>query len=142
MFKKTKLCSGLLLAFGGSLAITSLPSLAQQQLQRVEITGSAIKRIEGEGPAPVDIFTRKDIARTGATSISELVKNIASLDINDQGELTGNSPTGSGSANLRARGLSERNLLILLNGRRLPGALGGVWLKYAFCASPVCVSSY
>jgi len=39
MFKKTKVCTGLMLAFGGTLAISSLPAMAQQQLERVEITG-------------------------------------------------------------------------------------------------------
>ena len=61
MFKKTKLCKGLMLAFGGSLALASLPSLAQQaaapaQLDRVEVTGSAIKRIEGEGLDPKAVW--------------------------------------------------------------------------------------
>ncbi|HEX2541857.1 MAG TPA: TonB-dependent receptor [Caldimonas sp.] len=120
MHRKTKVCTGLIVAFGGSLAIGSLPAHAQQSLERVEITGSAIKRVQAEGPAPVEIYTRRDIERTGATTITELVKNISSLDIDDQGELTGNSPSGSGTTNLQIRGLSERNLLILLNGRRLP----------------------
>lgn len=120
MFRTTKVCRGLMLAFGGTLALGAAPVQAQQTLQRVEITGSAIKRVQSEGPAPVDVYTRKDIERSGATTISELVKNIASLDIDDQGELTGNSPSGSGTTNLQIRGLSERNVLILLNGRRLP----------------------
>lgn len=97
----------------------ALPVWAQQT-QRIEITGSSIKRLDAEGPAPVEVYTRKDIARTGATSVAELVKSIAALDIDDQGELTANSPTGSGASNLQIRGLSERNLLVLLNGRRLP----------------------
>ncbi|WP_198156845.1 TonB-dependent receptor [Aquincola tertiaricarbonis] len=93
-----------------------------QPTQRVEITGSAIKRLDAEGPAPVDVFTRKDIARTGATTVSELVKSISALEIDDQGEMTQGSPSGSGASNLQMRGLSERNILILLNGRRLPVA--------------------
>lgn len=124
MFRRTKVCTGLMLAFGG-MTFAATPALAQQaqqpqNLQRVEITGSAIKRVQSEGPAPVEVYNRKDIERTGATTITELVKNIASLDIDDQGDLTGNSPSGSGTTNLQIRGLSERNLLILLNGRRLP----------------------
>lgn len=119
MFRTTKLCAGLMLAFGGSAVLLALPAAAQQA-QRVEITGSAIKRVNAEGPAPVEVYTRKEIERTGATTISELVKNIAALDIDDQGELTANSPSGSGTQQLQIRGLSERNLLVLLNGRRLP----------------------
>ena len=91
-----------------------------QQLERVEITGSAIKRTDAEGPAPVEIITRKEIAKTGATSINELVRSIPSIDVFDQGELTSNSPAGSGTAQLGLRGLGSTNLLVLLNGRRLP----------------------
>ncbi len=91
-----------------------------QETQRIEITGSSIKRTDAEGPVPVEIYTRKDIARSGATTVHELVKSIAAFDIDDQGELTANSPTGSGASQLQVRGLSERNVLVLLNGRRLP----------------------
>lgn len=121
MFKRTEVSTALAIAFGGVLAVVALPGVAQERkLERIEITGSAIKRVQVEGPTPVEIYTKKDIERSGATTISELVKNIASIDINDQGELTGNSPSGSGTSNLGIRGLSERNLLVLLNGRRLP----------------------
>ena len=40
MFKRTKVCSGLMLAFGGTLALNATPAFSQQQLERVEITGS------------------------------------------------------------------------------------------------------
>jgi iron complex outermembrane receptor protein len=91
-----------------------------QQLERVEITGSAIRRTQQEGPAPVEIITRKEIERTGATSLNELIKSISTIDIFDQGELASNSPSGSGTSNLAIRGLSSLNVLVLLNGRRLP----------------------
>lgn len=120
MFKRTKICSGLMLAFGGSLALGALPAQAQQQLERVEITGSAIKRVAQEGPAPVEIISRKDIAKTGATTVNELLRSISSMDIFDQGELASNSPAGSGTAQIGMRGFSVDNVLILLNGRRVP----------------------
>jgi iron complex outermembrane recepter protein len=111
-------------AFGG-LALLAQPAFAQQapetqKLDRVEITGSAIKRTNQEGAAPVEVITRREIQRTGATTVAELMKNIASMDIDDQGEQNGNSPSGSGASNVQMRGLSERNVLVLLNGRRLP----------------------
>jgi iron complex outermembrane recepter protein len=119
MFKPTQVGAAAAMAIG---AVTGLlpTHVAAQETQRIEITGSSIKRLNAEGPAPIEIYTRKDIQRTGATTLSELVKNIASIDIDDQGELTGNSPAGSGTANLQIRGLSSRNVLVLLNGRRLP----------------------
>jgi iron complex outermembrane recepter protein len=120
MFRRTKVCSGLMLAFGGTVGLTIPPAFAQQQLERVEITGSSIKRISSEGVAPVEVVTRKEIARTGATSINELLRSIPSIDIFDQGELASNSPAGSGTASVRLRGLTDSEVLVLLNGRRLP----------------------
>lgn len=117
MFKRSALSMAAMLAVG---SMTASPSWAQQQPQRVEVTGSAIKRISAEGPAPVEIITKKDIERTGATTVNELIRSIPSIDIFDQGELASNSPAGSGTANVGLRGLSQSETLILLNGRRLP----------------------
>lgn len=119
MFPKTKLCASLLVAFGGSLML-GIPAAQAQETQRVEITGSAIKRTSVEGPAPIEVVTRKDIEKTGATSLNELLRSIPSIDIFDQGELASNSPAGSGTASVALRGLSSSETLVLLNGRRMP----------------------
>jgi len=120
-FKKSQVASALVVAFG-SFAVFSGAALAQSgtTLERVEVTGSAIKRTTVEGPSPIEVVTRKEIARSGATSVNELLRNIPSVDIFDQGELSSNSPAGSGTASVRMRGLSESQVLVLLNGRRLP----------------------
>ena len=118
MFKKTAVAKALVLGFGLGAALGVVQ--AQEQLERVEITGSAIKRTNAEGPSPVEVVTRKQIERTGATSVNELLRSIPSIDIFDQGELASNSPAGSGTANVRLRGLSSSETLVLLNGRRLP----------------------
>jgi iron complex outermembrane recepter protein len=126
MFKLNPIARSLLAACGGaaSLAVFSGSALAQQQtaqqLERVEVTGSSIRRVQEEAAVPVTTITRQDIARTGATTINELLRSIPSVNIFDQGELASNSPSGSGSANVATRGLSSSNLLVLLNGRRLP----------------------
>lgn len=115
--------TGALMMSAGFLHQTALAQDAKaddEKVHRVVVTGSAIKRVDAETAAPVEIYTKKDIERTGATSVAELVRNLASIDINDQGELSASSPSGSGTTNIKMRGLSERNVLILLNGRRLP----------------------
>lgn len=89
-------------------------------VEKFLITGSSIKRVEGEGPVPVEIITRKTIERSGATSVNELIRSIPSIDIYDQSELDSGSSTGSGTASIRMRGLDENSVLVLLNGRRLP----------------------
>src|SRR5207253_10521419 len=40
---------------------------AQESVERVEITGSSIKRIEGETSLPVQVITRKELEQSGAT---------------------------------------------------------------------------
>ena len=76
MHKRTKVCTSLMLAFGGSLALGTLPVLAQQQLQKVEITGSSIKRIDAEQAVPVQVITREDIQKTGAITVEQLLQTV------------------------------------------------------------------
>ncbi len=104
----------------GARAQTVQEPQSPQQLERVEITGSAIRRVPQEGPAPVEIITRKDIERTGATTVNELLRSIPSVDFNDFGELLSNSPSASGTTRISMRGLGSSDVLVLLNGRRLP----------------------
>ncbi|MGZ5277967.1 MAG: hypothetical protein ACXWCU_18860, partial [Caldimonas sp.] len=47
-----------------------------QQLERVEITGSSIKRIDAETALPVQVITREQIAKTGATNVEQLLQTI------------------------------------------------------------------
>jgi iron complex outermembrane receptor protein len=93
---------------------------ATQPVEKVTVTGSAIKRAQSEGPTPLEIVTREEIQKTGASNVNELLRSLPVVDIFDQGELASNSPAGSGTANIRMRGLDETNVLVLLNGRRLP----------------------
>jgi iron complex outermembrane receptor protein len=79
MFKMTSASCGLMLAMGASLALPGLPASAQQQLERVEITGSAIRRIDAESALPVQVLRRDDIARSGATSVSDLLQRLPAI---------------------------------------------------------------
>ena len=40
-------------------------------LDKIEVTGTHIKRIDTEGPSPVTIITRDEIERSGVSSVSE-----------------------------------------------------------------------
>jgi iron complex outermembrane receptor protein len=133
MFKRTKVCSGVLSALGGTLMLSSLPVLAQQAPaadsappeQRVEITGSSIKRIATESALPVQTYTAEDIAKTGATSVTDLIQNIPAM----QGFLTASQSInggGGGATNASLHALGAQYTLVLLNGRRMaPYNTGG-----------------
>lgn len=121
--KGLRACSvatGMAAMVGLATAQTESVGSVPQSLERVEITGSAIRRAPQQGPVPVEIISRKDIERTGATTLNELLRSIPSVDFNDFGELLSNSPSASGTTRISMRGLSSNDLLVLINGRRLP----------------------
>jgi len=124
IFRRNKLAAAVSCLLGIAGFVTAFAAPAQTPAPppdiRIDVTGSNIKRVEGESALPVEIVTREDIKRTGATTINELLRYIPSVDLFSQGEFTSNSPAGSGTTNIKLRGLAETNVLVLLNGRRLP----------------------
>ena len=120
----------------GSLALGSitlaLPQqvLAQQaaadtavRLERVEITGSAVRRIDAETALPVQVLRRADIERSGATSVVDLLQRLPAI----QGATTESANVGGatfGFAGVSIHNIGETRTLVLLNGRRLV-AFGG-----------------
>ncbi len=131
--RMTKLSLALAQVLGAGVAMTVAiaPASAQQTAQRIEkieVTGSNIKRIEGETALPVTVISREDIQRSGAQTAADLLTTISSNSGGgyNLGQAVGDSGTpGLSAASLR--GLGSTNTLILLNGRRLS--------NYAFNAS-------
>ena len=66
--------------FAGSLAMGMHAATAQeageQPMQRVEITGSSIKRIAAEASLPVQSFSEKDIKKTGVTTVTDFIPGV------------------------------------------------------------------
>jgi iron complex outermembrane receptor protein len=119
MLKKTRLSSGIALAFGGLALSLGMPAVAQDN-QRIEITGSATKRIEAESTLPVTIITREDIARSGAATAAELIDRIASNNGGGYNQVLAIGDSARpGFAGASLRGLGSNTTLVLLNGRRL-----------------------
>ena len=119
--KRTKVCTGLMLAFGGGLGMGGMPVFAQQQqLDKVEITGSSIKRIDAEGVVPVQIVTREEISRSGVTSTEQLLASIsAASSSGGTANATGAGSSTYGASTISLHGLGEERTLVLVNGRRL-----------------------
>lgn len=122
------------LALAGFASCVAAQQTSDVSLQRVEITGSSIKRIAAEGSLPVQIITRQDLKSQGITTAEQL---ISTLSVNGNGldNLASNADVvagaqrgnnGASAANLRGQGASST--LVLLNGRRVAahGLNGGV----------------
>ena len=122
MLKRTTLAKSLLLAFGGTTALYGGAVMAQQaapqELQRVTVTGSNIKRTDTETASPVQVLTRDDIEKTGKQSIQEVLRSITA---DGQGSISTSFSNGfaSGSAAVSLRGLGVNSTLVLVNGRRM-----------------------
>ena len=139
MFRKTVLSKSLLLAFSGTAALSWGVASAQDapaQLERVEITGSAIKRVASETALPIQVITKKDIERSGATNTNDLLQRLPAMqNSTNEGSAVGGETFGFGGVSIH--NIGETRTLVLLNGHRIAkfggqavtGALNGIDLN-------------
>jgi iron complex outermembrane receptor protein len=127
MIKRTVLSASMKTMFAAVAVAAAFPAFSQQvtdqPMQRVEITGSSIKRIQAEGATPLSIIKAEDLARQGVTTAQEALTRVASNQTSmGSGNVVGGNtrglPTG-GQACADLRGLGCDKTLVLLNGRRL-----------------------
>ena len=119
------------------LALLSLTAHAGQavgqtdavKLERVEITGSTIKRVQDEGALPVQVIRASDFVKLGVTTAEQLLQQLSgngngidNLATNQGGDFlvsTAGKPHNNGASSASLRGLGSQYTLVLLNGRRL-----------------------
>ena len=122
--KRKTLSSALVQALGAGVALTVVTTAAHaqqaQRVEKIEVTGSNIKRVDQETVAPIEIITRDQIERTGQATVAEVLRNIPSNTGGSFGESFANS-FASGAAGISLRGLGQKTTLVLLNGRRTTG---------------------
>lgn len=105
-------------ALAGTVAAQQQPASPTQNLERVEVTGSRIKRVDAETASPVQVITRDQIDRSGAKSISELLTSVPASNTGSFNENAVASFT-PGAAGVSLRGLGSQATLVLINGRRV-----------------------
>ncbi len=123
MLDKTALVKGLVLAFGGSAAMWTSASLAQDapanapEAQRVIVTGSNVRRTDTETPSPVQVITAEDMKQSGYTSVQDVLHG---LTANGQGSLSQgfSGAFASGASGVSLRGLTVGATLVLIDGHR------------------------
>ena len=112
------------------------PAAPAVKAEKIEVTGSSIKRIEGENALPVQVISREDIDKSGVTTAAELLQKITANvgGLTDGASITDQAGAQRGFNGANLRGLGVSSTLILLNGRRLanfasPGDNSGVDLN-------------
>jgi len=113
------LCTG---AAGGMLPAAS--ALAQQaapaqKIEKIEVTGSNIKRVDAEGSAPIQVISREEIENSGKQTVTELLRTLPTNAGGGLNDITGANSFSSGASTVSLRGLGSAATLVLLNGRRI-----------------------
>jgi iron complex outermembrane receptor protein len=114
--KMTRLGAAMAHCLGAALVATA--AHGQATTERIEVTGTNIKRVDSETPSPVVTITREQIQRSGQRDIAELLRNIPAVSAGSQLDNAANS-FSSGAQTVSLRGLGSAGTLVLVNGRRM-----------------------
>ena len=133
-FSEKPLAGLMRLLCAGALGTTCTIGVAYAQqpapaakVEKIDVTGSSIKRIEGESALPVTVITRQEIEKSGATNPMELLQIISSNNSFGNvslGNVIGSSTFSAQTASLR--GLGGGRTLVLVDGKRFSGFAGEV----------------
>ena len=109
-------------AIAAAVAVAfAAPAFAQDAapLQRVEITGSSIKRVNNENPGALQVLSRSDIERTGATTALDVLRSASAIDTDLNSATASSGSFSPGSSAVMLRNLGKVATLVLVNGRRI-----------------------
>lgn len=96
-----------------------------EQVERIQVTGSKIKRIGDLSPTPVTVITGDAMVNAGITNAAELLSEMPSATVGLSPETTNDNVFANGLSNTDLRGLGAERTLVLVNGRRfIAGAPG------------------
>lgn len=87
-------------------------------LARVTVTGSNIRRSDGETPSPVQKLTAADIERSGYSTLGEVLQHISANNMGSLGQATPGA-FGAGGSGISLRGLTVGATLVLIDGHRM-----------------------
>ncbi|WP_457418323.1 TonB-dependent receptor domain-containing protein [Roseateles sp. P5_E7] len=98
------------------LATFAIPTFAQQALERVEITGSRLKKLDLEAASPTVTITAAELQANQDVTLETFLNTLP--QVNPAGTTSSNNPGNGGQANIDLRGLGSNRNLVLIDGRR------------------------
>lgn len=133
MFHNSLLAKSVRFALIGGATAAALSTTAvyaaddgAKKVERIEVTGSRIKRVDMEGTSPIVTIGEEAIQITGASNVANFINELPSVGIPGSSATNSNfSTTATGLNTVDLRGLGTDRTLILVNGRRhIPGLAG------------------
>ena len=103
-------------------ALFSAPAYSQdesaedQKVEKISVTGSFIKKIDVQGIAPLESISNEEFTKRGAVEIGDVFRETPAFE-----------SVYSDGGHVRFRGQHAGNVLILLNGLRMPKLDGGYY---------------
>ncbi|MEW6996659.1 TonB-dependent receptor [Colwelliaceae bacterium BS250] len=131
MYSNNKLAKAVRLALvfsataGVSVNAFAADEVVEEEVERIEVTGSKIKRTDLEGASPVTVITAADMKIEGNFTVADALRGSTFNSFGSFSERSGSSAQSQATVNLRGAG--SRRTLVLLDGKRMPGSptLGG-----------------
>lgn len=128
MHKRTLISAAAAAALGliASSAFAQAQGNSQQQLERVEVTGSRILSLNAESAAPIQVLSAADIAASGVANLQELLLKSPVFGTPQLSRNNSNFSTSSaGVSTVDLRNLGYNRTLVLVNGRRYVSGVPG-----------------
>jgi len=127
MLKKNLLSKAIKISLltSSSLGILATAPIAMaadsaDEVERIEVTGSRIKRTDLEGASPVTVITTEDMKIEGNFTVADALRNSTFNSFGSFSERSGSSAQSQATINLRGAGAART--LVLLDGKRFPGS--------------------
>ncbi len=112
--------AGMSLAIAGAQTTPAATSETKEgilNLQKFEVTGSRVKRLDTETPAPMVSYSYQDIEAKGYTNIGDFIQSLP-FNTGSANSIYQTASFTRGASTTNVRGLGSQRFLVLIDGRR------------------------
>jgi iron complex outermembrane receptor protein len=125
MYNNSKVAKAIRLAMMvGAAATISSPVFSAEEanteevVERIQITGSKIRRIGELSPTPITVISGESFVNAGITNVADLLSQLPAASVGISPETSTSNIFANGLNTTDLRGLGSSKTLVLVNGRR------------------------